>query len=260
LPSLSMVVSPSATTYADGTKKPLRPSDPEFFGPDRVWMLFDEYENMTHAIRPPQPTPPRERFDELANLSYVSAKPLLTASIVNGNEALVKAQLDKGADANAIDQAGTPLVMMACMNGRDQIAKLLIASGADPTATNPKWRTPLHAAAEAGTRGEACVELLLAIPAVRAALESQDCKGNTPLVLAAKHGTPGGLRMLIDAGANVNHVSDDLAPVQQAWRQSKEANVELLQKKGSRPLKEWNVACRMYDDPLLAGAGVGRGE
>eukprot|EP00966_Prymnesium_polylepis_P073765 1712026-Prymnesium_polylepis.2 len=157
-----MVVSPSATTYADGTKKPLRPSDPEFFGPDRVWMLFDEYENMTHAIRPPQPTPPRERFDELANLSYVSAKPLLTASIVNGNEALVKAQLDKGADANAIDQAGTPLVMMACMNGGAPPRAVLLPGRRCPTSVpsppssrhgnRTPWRARSCRLAQAATR------------------------------------------------------------------------------------------------------------
>jgi hypothetical protein len=87
----------------------------------------------------------------------------------------------------------TPL-MMACLRGQLALAKTLIARGADVVKTG--W-TPLHYAA---TNGHIPVmELLLDESAY---IDAESPNGTTPLMMAAKYGTPAAVKFLLEAGAD----------------------------------------------------------
>ena len=87
----------------------------------------------------------------------------------------------------------TPL-MMASLRGQLEIARKLVARGADVVKTG--W-TPLHYAA---TNGHVPVmELLLE---EHAYIDAESPNGTTPLMMAAKYGTPAAVKFLLEAGAD----------------------------------------------------------
>jgi ankyrin repeat protein len=87
----------------------------------------------------------------------------------------------------------TPL-MMASLRGQLDIVKRLISRDADVVKTG--W-TPLHYAA---TNGHVPVmELLLE---EHAYIDAESPNGTTPLMMAAKYGTPAAVKFLLDSGAD----------------------------------------------------------
>ena len=70
-----------------------------------------------------------------------------------GDLAGVKAELDKGVDANTKDRgAGVPPLLWAALMGHVEVAELLIANGADLDGTDKYGNTPLHYAAHHGRK------------------------------------------------------------------------------------------------------------
>ena len=65
----------------------------------------------------------------------------------NGDLAGVQAELDKGVDVNANDEAGWTPLHRAAQKGHKEITELLIAKGADVNAKEEDGWTPLHDAA-----------------------------------------------------------------------------------------------------------------
>lgn len=140
--------------------------------------------------------------------------PLLIASTYDGNSAVVKLLLDKGADIHTRDNAqSSPLIETA----DPAIAKLLIDNGADVNATDRVGITPLmNAAGGPTTMGNvAWVKMLLKkgadVNAVSAAVIGLQVKNGainlglfTPLLLAAAYGPPEVVQTLLDDGAKVN--------------------------------------------------------
>ena len=129
--------------------------------------------------------------------------------------------------------------------------RLLLDRGASALASDTNGHTALHKAARSGTQSEGCIEVLLERPEVVAAIDQQDADGNTPLILACKHGSPAALRALCDAGADINFLDGgDISALAHAMRRRKPAVIEVLKERGAKPHKHWNATTRQYVDEL----------
>lgn len=113
----------------------------------------------------------------------------------NNRSEVVLWLLDHGADINGRDSRGdTPLISAA---GHADLMALLLSRGADPRVKNARGSTVLHACAV----WPPCLQLLLPLGLP---LDEPDADGDTPFILAAQGGSAEAVRMLAEAGANVN--------------------------------------------------------
>ena len=87
-------------------------------------------------------------------------------------------------------------LMLAALKGHVALVKLLVENDAD--VNKPGW-TPLHYAATAGN--VPIIELLLDNSAY---IDAESPNGSTPLMMAAMYGTPEAVKVLIQAGADLN--------------------------------------------------------
>lgn len=111
--------------------------------------------------------------------------PLMLASRTGGADA-VRYLIEQGAEVNVVEQwqGQTPL-MYAAAYDRGEVAALLIAAGADVDARTPQNQLPER------------------LPAVRYFVEIP-VAGLTPVMFAARHGSLSALRVLIEAGADLD--------------------------------------------------------
>lgn len=75
----------------------------------------------------------------------------MIAAAANGNLALVRSMLDRGADLNSIDYQGRTALMLAAFEGHLAVIQFLLEIGAPVSQSNEEGFTPLHRAAEGGT-------------------------------------------------------------------------------------------------------------
>ncbi|HTS48751.1 MAG TPA: ankyrin repeat domain-containing protein [Bryobacteraceae bacterium] len=176
--------------------------------------------------------------------------PLLSATSAN-DAATVKLLLDKGADVNLADQAGngtgaggqTPL-MNASAEANVEIMKMLLAKGAKVNAVSaPKGLdvkngpialgllTPLHFAAASGS-GPEPIKLLVDAGANVNAL---DVRGMTPLMIAVAtdRSDPRVVKLLLDKGADPG-IKSKLGETASDWAK-KFNNPEIMKLVGARP-------------------------
>lgn len=120
--------------------------------------------------------------------------PLYKAA-VGGETELAELLLRAGADPNlrsaGDDSEGTPLCAAACW-GYVEIVRALLAHGAEPNLEEDEWMTPLRWAASHG-RTDVAAALL-------AAGANPDL--NAPLAAAARRGSLGVVRILLEHGAD----------------------------------------------------------
>ncbi len=153
---------------------------------------------------------------------FTGGTPLLAASLIGDND-LISALLDRGANSEASGQGGiTPLLLcshrgnarcvalilkggklgatagdgakamfVAAENGHSSIVTLLLASGADANAVEPGGSTPLHVAAWKGY--DDIVALLLKKGAKR---DLKDSDGDTALDIAKRQGHTAVIKLL----------------------------------------------------------------
>jgi len=117
----------------------------------------------------------------------------------DGNIALVRRELSRGADVNAKDSDGFTVLHLAVANNHKNIAELLIAKGADVNAKLVDASTALHYAT--GNGHKEIAELLIANGAD---VNAKRKKGGTPLHQAAISGHKEIVELLIAKGADVN--------------------------------------------------------
>ena len=118
--------------------------------------------------------------------------------------ALVRALLDKGADAAAPQGDGGTALHWASYWDQPEIADLLIQAGADVDVANDLGVTPIWVAGQNGS--SAMVETLLGAGAnPDATLPS----GETPLMTAARTGNADVVERLLAAGATVNAATEE---------------------------------------------------
>lgn len=158
----------------------------------------------------------------------------LHIAVANNDEPMVGLLLEKGARPDGLlryrdrpfGDAVPALVLAVCERGQQGIVKLLLSHGADVNQPWPGGRTPLYAAA--GCEAEESTALLLAHGA-RVDLTYSERGWRTPLHSAAERGyRPRLVRMLIQAGADVNAMDRDGATPLNLARDSEEIRQILI--------------------------------
>jgi ankyrin repeat protein len=113
---------------------------------------------------------------------------------------LVERLIKAGAKANATNRYGVTPITLACESGSGAVIEQLLKAGVSPNATGPLGETALHTCAHTGNL-DAAKALLARGAAVNA---GDNWRGQTPLMWAAAQGHAAMVRMLVEAGADVN--------------------------------------------------------
>jgi ankyrin repeat protein len=121
-------------------------------------------------------------------------------AIRNDDSALVDRLLKAGANSKATNRYGVSPIALACESGNATIVERLLKAGVSANTTGQLGETALHTCARAGKT--AAAKILIANGATIDVVESW--RGQTPLMWAAAEGHPETMRMLIEAGADVN--------------------------------------------------------
>ncbi|XP_028322936.1 receptor-interacting serine/threonine-protein kinase 4 [Gouania willdenowi] len=121
----------------------------------------------------------------------------------NGDEAIARLLLDRGAAINETDGQGRTPAHVACQHGQENVIRVLLSRGAEVKIRGKENWTALHFAAWQGHLG--IVKLL--IKQASADVDGQTTDGRTPLHLASQRGHYRVARILIELGANVHLTS-----------------------------------------------------
>jgi predicted Zn finger-like uncharacterized protein len=162
-------------------------------------------------------------------MNTTTSQPSLHKAAEQGNTALVKTLLQKGANVNEPDSLGWSPLHFAAYKGYKQTAEVLLNNGAIVNAKANNDVRPLHLAAEQGQT--VLAELLLG---KGADVNARQVQGWTPLGLAAQNGHLETVKLLLDKGADGNSKSKSgLTPLHAAVSKGRREVVELLLSKGA---------------------------
>src|SRR5262245_54946332 len=113
---------------------------------------------------------------------------------------LVERLLKAGAKPNVANRYGVTPIELACESGSAAVVEQLLKAGVSPNATGPLGETALHTCAHTGN-----VDAAKALLARGASVTSgDDWRGQTPPMWAAAQGYAAIVRVLVEAGADVN--------------------------------------------------------
>ncbi|KAM9782469.1 receptor-interacting serine/threonine-protein kinase 4 [Syngnathus typhle] len=118
----------------------------------------------------------------------------------NGDEAMTRLLLDRGAAINETDGQGRTPAHVACQHGQENVVRVLLSRGADVRIKGKDNWTALHFAAWQGHLG--IVKLL--IKQAGADVNGQTTDGRTPLHLACQRGHYRVARILIELKADIH--------------------------------------------------------
>jgi ankyrin repeat protein len=114
--------------------------------------------------------------------------------------ALVDRLIKAGANVNAANRYGVTPIALACESASAAVVDRLLKGGVSPNATGPLGETALHTCAHTGNADAAKVLI-----ARGASVNSGDnWRGQTPLMWAAAQGHGAMVRVLAEAGADLN--------------------------------------------------------
>ena len=176
--------------------------------------------------------------------SGASLGPGLIEAVRADDPAGVAALLDRGANPNAREEDGSTALSWAAIRGNAKTASRLLKAGADPNLRNALGVSPLSIAIENGVSEVA--QLLVRHGAdPNAARES----GETPLMTAARLGQVRLMELLLDRGAEVNARERKFGQNALMWAAGTPAGVRLLIDRGADVLvttKSWDVRYTIY--------------
>ncbi|CAF98557.1 unnamed protein product [Tetraodon nigroviridis] len=141
----------------------------------------------------------------------------------NGDEAIARLLLDRGAAINETDGRGRTPAHIACQHGQENVIRVLLSRGADVQIRGKDDWTALHLAAWQGHLG--IVKLL--VKQAGADVDGQTADGRTPLHLASQRGQYRVARILIELGANV-HMTSVGCTTHSTWRQRRATPAPLV--------------------------------
>lgn len=125
-------------------------------------------------------------------------------------------------------------LMMAALKGHGEMVRRLIAR--DAHVSKPGW-APLHYAA---TNGH--LEVMALLLEHHAFIDAESPNGTTPLMMAAMYGTPQAVKLLLDAGADVNMRNQlGMSALDFAIQAKRRDSAELIAQhlRGQRPRGSW---------------------
>ncbi|WP_165247540.1 ankyrin repeat domain-containing protein [Paludisphaera soli] len=134
------------------------------------------------------------------------------------------------------DEFGTTPLIAAAAEGDLELVESLLARGADPSACSGDGCAPLHAAVDA--EGDVALAVMARLIAAGADLHGVGMNGWTPLHLAAARGDEPKVRVLLDAGAEVDRratVDGEETALMEAARAGRPEAIRLLLERGADP-------------------------
>jgi ankyrin repeat protein len=184
--------------------------------------------------------------------------PLSTAP----NKAIAKMLIERGADANAVNERGESALWWAALNGRADVVEVLLQAGADVNKADSGGYSPLSVAANA-TIATMIIERGVDVNAVNQS-------GQSALLLATMFNRVGVVEALVRAGADVSKADNcGNAPLSVAANATiatmmieRGADVNAVNKRGESVL--WRTALNGCDDVVealvQAGADVNKAD
>lgn len=121
----------------------------------------------------------------------------LMLAALNGNIEVARALIEKGANIDAQDTTGKTALMIAAFSDEDTISRLLIEQTSNIDAVDEEGRSALFFAIQSPW----IVKMLLAYGA---SVNIQDSSGDTPLMVAVKHGDVLSMKAMLAAGADIS--------------------------------------------------------
>jgi ankyrin repeat protein len=113
---------------------------------------------------------------------------------------LVERLIKAGAKPDVANRYGVTPIALACESGSAAVVEQLLKAGVNPEATGPLGETALHTCAHSGN-----ADVAKALLARGAKVDAGDSwRGQTPLMWAAAQGHAAMVRVLVEAGADVN--------------------------------------------------------
>ncbi|XP_063587411.1 serine/threonine-protein phosphatase 6 regulatory ankyrin repeat subunit C-like isoform X2 [Penaeus indicus] len=175
------------------------------------------------------------------NISDQKGQTPLLQAVLENHYFIVELLLREGANPNIAERSGDTPLHVAAEKGLKIIFHLLLNGEANPDICNKKGRTPLHTAAKVGFAGA-----VKAVKRFDADLNVLDNKGWSSLHLAAWKGHAKVAEVLKRFGASIDimnkenwtplHMACMLGHVETVNILAKEANVNLRNEKGCKPL------------------------
>jgi ankyrin repeat protein len=138
---------------------------------------------------------------QLLDVSHINSPdengwtPIMYASS-SGQDQIVKALIEKGADVKIADPKGWTPLMLASFKGNTNSLKYLLEKGADVNAKTPKNTTALMVAA-----GNGFIEVVQLLLASKADINQKDADGKTALAYAIQKNQTAVIDLLKKAGA-----------------------------------------------------------
>jgi len=169
------------------------------------------------------------------NASDQSGETLIMTATHNGDTRAVEVLLANGAQVNVKQKdSGTTPLMLAIRENQSAIVKLLLAHDAEVGAATIKGTKPPRRAADAGGGSHGVGIIRGGLPPTGS--QTPTTGAMTPLLYAARDGRLEIVRMLIDAGANIETAeANNITPLQMAIGNDNIAVAEYLLEKGANP-------------------------
>uniref|UniRef100_A0A8C0GYY9 Uncharacterized protein n=1 Tax=Chelonoidis abingdonii TaxID=106734 RepID=A0A8C0GYY9_CHEAB len=143
------------------------------------------------------------------NINAVNAsnETLLHIAAANGRVAIIEYLINKGAKLDVKDKKGRTPMHRAAEKGRDDAVKVLLQAGAYIYSLDKEAKTPLHLAAQ----NHHTHILKRILKKNGAPVDAKDEKGQTALGYAISHGFEKTVKVLLEAGANIDSNITDVA-------------------------------------------------